>query len=183
MESRLDRLSAAALVLAAVACACAAGCARSPAPEPLAPRAAGAQQLEVGQRVRVHWGILNIVGTISALSADSMFLAAATLPPTAVPLEGIDRLEVSRGRMGHRAILPGALKGVLIGAATGFLLAAPASVGCRGLMCGVGLIIVPPFGAVIGGVVGLVIRASSHPEIWERMPLESLRQPRAGSAL
>ena len=182
MDTSPDRLSAAALVLAAVACACAAGCARSPAPEPLAPRAVTSPQVEVGQRVRIHWGITNYAGTISALHADSVFLATAERPSVAVPLEGIDRLEVSRGRMGRRAILPGVLKGAGVGAAVGFLLAYPASVGCRGFGCGVGLIIVPPFGALIGAAIGTVSRATSHPEIWERVPLEALRRPSVEAA-
>lgn len=158
-------------------------CAHAPPRELPSPRTAGSPQVEAGQRVRVtafRWNWSRHVGTITALSADSITLMVTPArQAVALPLDAVNTLEVSRGHREAR-ILPGLLKGAWIGAAAGFLLALPGSVDCSGMLCGVGLIVLPPMGAIVGAAYGGVHGAFSHPEVWERVPLDSLRRLRIG---
>lgn len=140
-----------------------------------------APQIAAGQRVRVttiRWFATRDVGNVTAVSGDSVVLRAGSRR-LALPLDAVLKVEISRGRRGSH-VLAGLGKGALIGTITGGLLGLASSVDCSGWGCGLALIVLPPVGAVIGATIGGVSGAVSHPEIWEPVPLDSLRRLRIG---
>ncbi len=90
-----------------------------------------------------------------------------------VPVASITRLEVRRGRKSNWA--EGAGIGLLVGAATGAIIVV-ASGDCGG---GFGPCPTAGQGAVflggLGGVIGLIIGASTTTERWVEVPLDRLR--------
>jgi hypothetical protein len=109
-------------------------CAHAPPPQLPALRAPGSPQVEVGQRVRARWGVLRYVGNITALSADSMFILMAARQSVALPLDDVERLDVSRGRR-HRGVVAGAGKGALTGAIVGGALSVYGFLVCHDYTC------------------------------------------------
>ncbi len=122
------------------------------------------------------------VGQIVSRVPDSLTLKPEDDLPVVVPVASITRLEVSRGRRSNWA--EGAGIGLLVGAATGAIigLASGDDPPCprSGWFCSrwtagtkAGALAVV-FGGV-GGVIGLIIGASTTTERWVEVPLDRLR--------
>ncbi len=94
-----------------------------------------------------------------------------------VPVASINRLEGSRGRKSNWA--EGAGIGLLVGAATGAIIGLASDTDSGGFapcctaetLAAVGALV---FGGV-GGVIGLIIGASTTTERWVEVPLDRLR--------
>ncbi len=117
------------------------------------------------------------VGRIVRWVPDSLTLKPEDDLPVVVPVASITRLEVSRGRRSNWA--EGAGIGLLVGAATGAIIGLASDPNCGGFApcftaesLAAGLAVV--FGGV-GGVIGLIIGASTTTERWVEVPLDRLR--------
>ena len=178
MKTRLTLVLSALVSASGIAISCA----YAPPPQLPVPalRAPGSPQVEVGQLVRARWGIRWYVGTVTALSADSMFILTAARQSVALPLDDVERLDVSRGRR-HRGVVAGAGKGALTGAIVGGALSVYGFLVCHDYTC-LSAVAWAPLGTLLGAVYGSIHGASSYPEVWERVPLDSLRRLRIGIA-
>ena len=146
--------------------------------------------VQPGQRVRVRLATAaapEVVGVVRVMTSDSLTLeqesGANAGTTTTIPLAGISRLQVSRGR--HSTWGKGLLFGAGVGAVAGAIVGL-ASGNSEGLFnspsfdAALGVIVFAPTGAVIGTVVGAMTRT----ERWETVPipLGAGRSSAAGTA-
>ena len=136
--------------------------------------AALAQQgaVSVGQRVRVEWieaaRRYRAVGSVLEARSDSL----ALMEPAGRRMLAVSRLHridvsVPRSRPGGAA--RGAGIGALVGIAVGL---ATAYEGCRrpyDEFCDLGLVVIPPLGAIAGLTLGAVVGAVSPGRRWQRV--------------
>jgi hypothetical protein len=156
------------------------GCTHAPQNALPTPQISAPPHLAVGQRVRVSapgYGMLEEVADVTALPTDSITLTANRRSAT-VPLAAVRQIDVSLGRRNGAA--RGLLKGTLIGVGIGGILGVLGSVDCSGLGCGVGLIVLPPMGAVIGAMIGTIGGAAHSYDLWAPIPLDPPGQLRVG---
>jgi hypothetical protein len=115
------------------------------------------------------------VGTLTALTAQAVTLRVEDMA-TAVPLDSVTRLEVSRGRKSHLlegigiGFLAGAGLGALVGAAvdcTQLLGTTSNQASCTGLGAAAG--------AASGLLIGAAVGALNKTDRWEEVPLDRLR--------
>lgn len=142
----------------------------------LAPAALAAQTLQPGARVRVlapSAADTLLTGTVVALDSASLLVAPAVdAEAVPIPLAGVERMEVSRGRA--PSTLAGAVVGTALGALVGYGLATLATdpEDCE-FVCGA----VEAVSAATGGTLGLVMGAlvgagTPHgPERWHPVPV------------
>lgn len=126
----------------------------------------------VGSRIRLLAPTVvtgRIEGVLIHLDEQALLVGGADRPPTSVPRQAIERLEVKTGRRGHK------LMGMLIGAGAGALLgiANPcvAMVGCDPRNTGGAALIDGLAGAGWGAGIGALIRTDR----WSTVPPESVR--------
>ncbi len=115
------------------------------------------------------------VGRIVRWVPDSLTLKPEDDLPVVVPVASINRLEGSRGRKSNSA--EGAGIGLLVGAATGAIIGLASDTDCGGFgPCGAEEVaaLAVVFGG-LGGVIGLIIGASTTTERWVEVPLDRLR--------
>lgn len=134
--------------------------------------------LQAGSRVRVTAALPPLrghVASVARLTQDTLYLAdsGASL---AVPLAGVKRLELSRGRTGARSVLGRAAAGALLGAVAGGVLGLCGSGGCggrdEGYGDGMGILVGVPVGAAAGALLGgLSGVGRADREIWRRVPM------------
>ena len=145
-----------------------------------------------GTRVRVTVpGQARRVGTVVALTGDTLVARWERGEPRGVPLSQLSRLEVSRGL--HERPWRGAGIGLALGATVGVVIGAATYEGCEGRancmeLGGPGTnavaagLVIGTGGAVVGGLLGAVRRT----EKWQTVGLERVRvgaaAPRGGRA-
>ena len=154
--------------------------------------AAAQSAVAPGARVRITAPYLDReIGTLIALTADTLLARGPRGDTLAVPVAAISRLEVSRGRRKHT--WRGAGIGLLVGTAAGAAISAATyhesdrSCPATDSFCGfdvspdrgetviAGAVLGGALGAAVGGVVG----ASRRKEAWRVVPLD---RPRVGLA-
>lgn len=147
--------------------------------------------LDQGQRVRVAYRCKLVRGQVTecrenrsprrttgyvrSVDGDTLRIRSeASDAELAIPSSSIAQLWVVEGRKGHFwtgagiGLLAGGLIGAAIGSTKEFC---PIWSGCGEPATGIGVVIGAPTGALLGGVVGLLIRSDR----WEEAPLDRVR--------
>lgn len=160
-----------------------------------APLAAAAQSLQpvpAGTRVRVTAPTVHReVATVAAFTTDTIFVAPERAPgdTVAIPLDHLQRLEVSAGRKRdtwHGAgigALAGAVAGAVVGVATYRSCEGSGRLGCFDLGPIGSASAMAVLGAAAGGVVGGIIGSTRVSEHWRRIPISVAVAPVAGGRI
>jgi len=130
--------------------------------------------LRPGRRLRVTAPALGsgeILGRLDLVRRDTLRVVADSV--LSIPLAGITRLEVSRGKSLLPVVL-GAVVGTAAGGAVGIAVANASD--CPFLdPCEEDLLGPPVFGAAIGALAGAALGVAFRRERWEEVPLDRLR--------
>lgn len=131
--------------------------------------AAQQPDLAAGTRVRVHasGATLPLTGTIAWQDTTNLAVIRSPGDTAIVPLAGLARVDVSRGRQSN--VLRGARAGALVGAGAGILLGLAAMAGDDDGFYQVGPEAVPLGalgGGFLGGTIGLLIGSVTSSEQW-----------------
>ncbi len=141
---------------------------------PFAATIAQEPPLKPGARVRVtapELGLAEAVGRLLFVRLDTLRVVADSL--MRIPLAGVMRIEVNRGRSNLLVVL-GAIAGAAGGTAVGIALVDTTH--CELLDPCEGDILGPPvFGAAIGALAGAALGVALRTDRWEEVPLDRLR--------
>ncbi len=131
--------------------------------------------VERGARIRVTGAAQRYVGAFEALRADTLVLVDDSVQ--SIPLHTIRSFEVSRGRQPKTwtGVQVGFLAGAGAGAAVGALASSCSGSDCAPLSTGGWIAAGALVAGAAGGVIGAIVGAMTHSDIWEEVPLDRLQ--------
>lgn len=153
-------------LLSVLSVACILGCVPADTAAQSAPAIASGELVWVDTDSSVH------IGRVSAVSGRALELEEAGLR-VRVPLEHVQRLQVQR-RGPHRSVLSFVI-GAGLGGGLGLVCAGGARLGELGDSCGGRQAEFAAWGAIIGGVLGLVVGPRASGRGWVEVPLSQRR--------
>lgn len=126
----------------------------------------GVESVREGARVRLAADGERMTGTLVERGRDTLWVGFDHADAVrAVPLAGVQRLEVSRERRSNAG--RGALAGFVVGAIPGVVSGATCDCGNRGTA----VLLLGAFTGGIGAAIGAVLGATSHHDVWEVVPV------------
>jgi len=129
-------------------------------------RGQGVESVRQGARVRVAADGERMTGTLAERGQDTLWVRLDHADAVrAVPLAGVQRLEVSREWRSNAG--RGALAGFVVGAIPGVVSGATCDCGNRGAA----VLLLGAFTGGIGAAIGAVLGATSHHDVWEVVPV------------